>query len=361
MNNIINRYLLVGYSKIVINTILIFLALGIILNLFEEIEFFKNLNQSVTLPFILSLSFVPTLILELLPFIIFLASMFYFLQLKSNKDLLSVKIFGYSNLKITFIIAYFAFLFGCLVLVAINPVTSSLVKYYETEKSKYAKDVDHLISVNKNGVWIKEIDENGHKIINAKKLEGKLLKEISIYIFDKNNKIIKRIESESAIIVNSPWKMKNGIIYDFTNNNELKSFENYDFKTDKILDKINSLYRNLNTVSFIDVIKDYEKLNIIGYSEKLLNEHIHKFISLPFFLFLMVVSASIFSIGTVSNKQNYYYVILSILVSVIIFYFKDLSIALGQTGKISLTFSIWMPVLVLSLLCSIGIIQINEK
>ena len=104
MNNIINRYLVVNYSKIVINTILIFLALGIVLNLFEEIEFFKNLNQSFTLPFILSLSFVPTLILELLPFIIFLASMFYFLQLKSNKDLLAVKIFGYSNLKITFII-----------------------------------------------------------------------------------------------------------------------------------------------------------------------------------------------------------------------------------------------------------------
>jgi hypothetical protein len=38
-----------------------------------------------------------------------------------------------------------------------------------------------------------------------------------------------------------------------------------------------------------------------------------------------------------------------------------LSIALGKTGRISLIFSIWMPVVVLSLFCSIGIIQINEK
>ena len=78
MNKIINQYLIIGFAKIAINTILIFLALGIILNLFEEIEFFKSLNQSLSLPFILSLSFVPTLILELLPFIIFLASMFFF-------------------------------------------------------------------------------------------------------------------------------------------------------------------------------------------------------------------------------------------------------------------------------------------
>jgi len=48
-------------------------------------------------------------------------------------------------------------------------------------------------------------------------------------------------------------------------------------------------------------------------------------------------------------------------VSVIIFYFKDLSIALGQTERISLIFSVWMPIIALSLFCSIGLIQINEK
>ena len=72
MNNIINRYLLVGYSKIVINTILIFLALGIILNLFEEIEFFKNTDVGILLPVILTGIFVPSMIINLLPFIIFI-------------------------------------------------------------------------------------------------------------------------------------------------------------------------------------------------------------------------------------------------------------------------------------------------
>ena len=360
MNKIINKYLVVNYLKIIANTILIFFSLGIILNLFEEIEFFKNLNQSFSLPFILSLSFIPTLIIELLPFIIFLASMFYFLQLKSNKDLLSIKLFGYSNLKIIIIVSLFAFLFGLFVLIAVNPVTSSLVRYYETEKSRHARDVDHLISINKNGVWIKENDNFGYKIINAKKLEEDTLKKISIYFFDKNSNIIKRIESKSAVISENPWLMKNVIIYDLKNNSK-EELNTYEFKTEKLLDKINSLYRNLNTISFIDLIKDYRELNKIGYSKKLLNEQIHKFISLPFFLFIMVVLASIFTIGKVDTRHNYYYILLSILVSVIVFYFKDLSIALGQTEKINLALSIWMPVIVISLFCSIGVIQINEK
>ena len=360
MNKIINKYLILNYLKNVLNTVLIFLALGIILNLFEEIEFFKNLNQSIALPFILSLSFVPTLILELFPFVVFLSSMFYFIQLRANKDLLSVKIFGYSNLKITFTIAFFAFLLGWFVLIAVNPITSALVKYYEVEKAKHARDVDHLISINKNGLWIKEITEKGYNIINAEKLEGDKLKDVSVYVFDENNKVIKRIESEIALINNNPWKMQNASLFDLKNKKK-NYFDVYEFKTDKSLDKITSLYKNLNTLSFLAVVKNYKELNRIGYSKQLLNEQIHKFVALPFFLFLMVVLAAIFTIGNVNARQNYYYIILSILVSVIIFYFKDLSIALGQTQKINMILSVWMPLLVISLFCSIGVIQINEK
>ena len=44
INKIINQYIVVNYSKIIVNTILVFFSLSIILSLFEEIEFFKNLN-----------------------------------------------------------------------------------------------------------------------------------------------------------------------------------------------------------------------------------------------------------------------------------------------------------------------------
>jgi lipopolysaccharide export system permease protein len=360
MNNIVNKYLIVKFFKVIFNTILIFFSLGIILNLFEEIEFFKDLNLSFTLPIILSLSYVPTLILELLPFIIFLSSMFFFLHLRSSKDLLSMKVFGYSNIKIIFILSFIAFLLGLFFLFAVNPITSILVKYYETEKAQYSRDVDHLISINRNGVWIKDIDDSGYKIINAEKLNNNVLEKISIYVFDNSHKLIKRLESDSALITNNPWEMKNVYVYKYEENKTI-FLENYEFKSDKILERINSLYRNLNTVSFLNLIINYSDLNKKGYSKKILDEKINKFISLPFFLFLMVVLAAIFTIGSLKNKQNFYYVLLSILICVAIYYFKDLSVALGQTGRISAILSVWMPILIISLFCTIGVIQINEK
>ena len=119
--NKINKYLIVKFSKSIFNAILIFLSLGIILNLFEEIEFFKNLNLSFALPVILSLSYVPTLVLELLPFIVFLSSMFYFLHLRSSKDLLLVKVFGYSNMKIIIILSFFFIFFRNIFLIYNKP------------------------------------------------------------------------------------------------------------------------------------------------------------------------------------------------------------------------------------------------
>jgi len=353
MNKIINQYLIINYSKILANSVLVFFVLGIVLNLFEEIEFFKDLGQPFGLPLILSLSFIPTLLIEL-------DSVFYFLRLKSNKDLLSIKIFGYSNLKITLIVAFFTFLFGFFILFTINPITSKLIKYYETEKATHARDVVHLISINKNGIWIKEVDETGYKIISAENIENDILKNISIFVFDNSSNVLKRIESKSATISSNPWIMDDVIIFNFSDNTK-NMIKTYEFKTDNVLEKINSLYRNLNTLSFLDIIKNYEQLNEIGYSKRLLNEQIHKFVSLPFFLSLMVILASIFTIGTTNPKQNYYYILLSIFVSVIIFYFKDLSVALGQTDRISLTLSVWMPVIAVGLFCSIGVIQINEK
>ena len=359
MNKIINKYLILKFFKTVFVTILAFLSLGILLNLFEEIEFFKNLNLSIILPVVLSLSYVPTLILELLPFIIFLSSMIYFLNLRSSKDLLLIKVFGYSNIKIILILSFFSFFIGLVFLIAINPITSTLVKYYETEKAQYANDVDHLISVNKNGVWIKQVDESSYTIINAEKLNKDSLEKVSIYIFE-NKKLVKRIESETANISNNPWIMKNINIYDNVGNN-ISFFDTFEFESKNTSEIINSLYRNLNTISFLDLIINYKQLNDKGYSKKLLNEKINNFISIPVFLFLMVILAAIFTIGTLKNKQNFYYVLIAILTCVAIYYFKDLSIALGQTEKISLVLSVWIPVIIISLFCMIGAIQINEK
>ena len=88
-------------------------------------EFFKNENTSLLLPIALTALYIPNMMIKLLPFIILISSMWFLLQLRNSKDLLTLKVFGYSNFKIFFILAFTSFIFGVCTAVN-NPCVVSL-------------------------------------------------------------------------------------------------------------------------------------------------------------------------------------------------------------------------------------------
>ena len=84
-------------------------------------------------------------------------------------------------------------------------------------------------------------------------------------------------------------------------------------------------------------------------------------LSLPFFLLMMTAIAAIFTMNTLKRSDNFKFIILGLIITVLVFYFKDLSLALGQTNRIPLILAVWAPVIALSLFTFIGVLQINEK
>ncbi len=362
MNKILLNYLLKNFLKTLLIFVLIFYCFGMILNLFEEIEFFKNINVSIFTPLILTSIFIPSMIIKILPFIVFLASMWFLLKIRNNRDLLTLKVFGYSNLKIFLILAFTSFLLGWLVLILANPITSSMSKYYEITKSNYSRDIDHLVTFNRNGLWIKENLENKQRIIAAAKPNKFNLVDVTIFHLDQKSNLIEKIISSEVNIKNNLWVLKNGTIFK-TKDGVLvgEKFENYNIESIYNYEKINSLFKNFDTMSFLDLILNYKKLLENGYNKIFLNQSLHSMLSLPFFLFLMTALASILTLNTLKKSDNFKFTILGLIISVIIFYFKDLSLALGQTDRIPLILAVWAPVLALSFFIFIGVLQINEK
>ena len=118
-----------------------------------------------------------------------------------------------------------------------------------------------------------------------------------------------------------------------------------------------SLYKNLDTISFLSLLTEYDSLLEQGYKKDTLDD---KRIFLPTCIFVTNDYSGL--IHKVINKsQNLYYILIAIITCIIIFYFKDLSIALGKTNRISQILAVWIPVISIGMFCSIGILQINEK
>ena len=100
MNRIFLNYLLINFLKTFFVFVFVFYCFGVILNLFEEVEFFKNIEVSIFIPLMLTSIFIPSMIIKILPFIIFLSSMWFMMKIRNNRDLLTLKVFGFSNFKI---------------------------------------------------------------------------------------------------------------------------------------------------------------------------------------------------------------------------------------------------------------------
>ena len=70
---VLNKYLSKEFTKIVIITIFTFFCLGFIMNLFEEINFFKDMDIGIYIPVLLTSMKVPTLLHNMLPFIVLIS------------------------------------------------------------------------------------------------------------------------------------------------------------------------------------------------------------------------------------------------------------------------------------------------
>ena len=61
------------------------------------------------------------------------------------------------------------------------------------------------------------------------------------------------------------------------------------------------------------------------------------------------------------KKSKVFMIIIGILCSVVIYYIYYFFGLLGNNNKVPITLAVWLPNLILILICTIGILNLNEK
>ena len=358
---IINKYLAIEFFKVVVVMSFAFFCLGFILNLFEEINFFKDYEVGIDVPILLSLFFVPSLLYNMFPFVILISGIWYFLRIKKNDEIIGLKISGLSNFSVIIIPSIVSMLLGFIIVTSFNPIISVLVKKYESIKGAYEKDQDYLAAITANGIWIKENQVEKNYIIRSSKLNGNKLMDISLYEFNNNNDFLKRFEAEYANISSSIWEMKNVKVIDNNGTVLSENISSLSYASIYDVDKIKSLYSNLDTVSFWNIENEILLLEKRGYSTREMRAKFQRALAFPFFLLSMVLLSGVFTLGIRVKESNMKYVFIAILASVLIFYFNDFSAALGKTGKLPIEISVWMPIVIIFIFSSVGLIHANQR
>ena len=358
---VINKYIGKEFFKVILNTFLIIFCLGFIMNVFEEINFFKDFNVGIVVPLTLSLIIVPSFLYNMFPFIVLLSGIWFFLKIKKSDEVTAMKVSGMSNFSIMLVPCLLSITIGIIFITSLNPVTSALVKKYENIKGSYERDKDYLAAITVNGIWIKEKNEDKNNIIRSSHLENEYLIDLTIYEFDKNNNFVKRIEAKSANISSLKWILKDVRIMNEDGKILSENIENVSYNSIYDLNKIESLYSNLDTVSFWNIGNEIKLLEERGYSTKQMETKLQRSLAFPFFLLAMVLLSGVFTLGLKIRENNLTYIIITIITCVLVYFFNDFSAALGRTDKLAVEVAVWMPIVIIFIFGTAGVIYANQK
>ena len=338
---------------------LVFFSLGIILNIFEEISFFKDINSNPILPYFLTILNAPITLFEIFPFIFLITSQFFFYEIFKNDELVLLKNSGLSNFKVIRTLFFSTFVIGVLIIVIFYNLSSKLKFLYTDIKNNYTNDNKYLAVVNDSGLWLKDETESSILIVKSKNIDQNFLLNVLINEFDFNFELKRTIQAERVNINRKTWILYDPIVTE--KNISSKTLNELKFQTNFDDVKIRNLFSNFSTLHLLELFnlkKDYEKL---GYSSDEIKIHILKLFLSPYLFALMTLLSSIIMINISKNKSIFFNVIIGIFTSVMIYYFNFIFLSLGNTGKIPPTVSVFLPSFFLTIISIIGLIRINEK
>ena len=352
-------YLAKVFTLTLVKTFLVFMSLAFILNIFEEINFFKDLEVSITIPIFLTFLNLPSIVFDIFPFIFLITAQFAFIKLIDQNEINVLKNFGLDNFKIIKILSLLSFIFGLLIITIYYNFSSSLKYSYLNLKNAYAKDNKYLAVITENGIWIKDQVKEDINIINANSFKDKYLYEVDIIQFDKDFNFKRNLIAPSILIENKLWILNNALVPDFKG--KLKTVKNFSLPTNLNYMDLNSLYSNLSSLNIFELNELKKKYEVINYSSTEVNSAIQKLVSFPFYLMIMTVLAATIMLNIKHNKSKIFHLIFGILISVIIYYLSFFFEELGKNEQIPIGVSIWVPLIIIMLISTMSLIRINEK
>jgi lipopolysaccharide export system permease protein len=365
------KYLSKEFMSSLFVVFLVFFSLVLMINLIGELIYLKDikLENFISLAVILTFAKTTTTIIELSIFIFLFSGILFFVKIQKNNEINTILLSGVSKILPIAVPAIISFIFGMFIIFFLTPFSSATLNFYEKEKRTYSSN-DNLIMMNDMGLWFMESKADGFNIIRADKIADNnfsKLKNVTIYNLDQKFNFIKRYDSDEVLINQKKWLLPKAQI---TQDAESLSSEdkknetivqNLSFSSSIDINKLKNYFTDVNTVSFWKISNTIKTLNTRGYSAEELKVKFHKYLSLPFYLFGMILVSTTFTMGPNKQYNTFMYLFFGTILGVTVYFLNDLSISLGLSNKLPLAASVWSPVFLIIFLSAINLIRINER
>lgn len=365
IKNILTRY---TFKQLLWTFLAALFCLTAVIMLFDMVELLRMAAKQENIAFIdiitMALLKSPMMIHIILPFVILLTGMIFFLRFNKSSELIVMRAVGVSVWNILMPLCGLVFALGILDVLFFSPIISYTAHRYERLEERLHMSGSTPFMWSESGFWWRDNQEDGTIVLRASHIRQNdkqiTLVDVSLFELSTDGLSERQIESASATLENGQIRMQNAIVVDPANET-LQPVSHMTFDTTLNMERLLEKFDSPQTMSFWRFPKFIRFLKEAGFSARAHEVYFFELTAFPLFLVAMFLLAALFTFPP-SNRQGgtFLRVLMAIGSGFFLYFFSRITNVLGLNESLPLFLSAWGPALICIPLCISALLSLED-
>lgn len=358
---ILHFYFARRFFRVFLTTSMIFLAFLTLIDLVEQMRRFNSDNVSFSDILILTLLNAPAGIYQILPLVMILSSVSLFLTLARTSELVVTRAAGRSALVTLMSPMLVSAIIGISAVTLFNPIVAATTKQFATLESEYKGQGESTLSVGREGLWLRQGDEDGQTVIHAARANERMttLFDVSFLQFDTNGTPQTRISADNARLSAHGWVLQNAKSWPLSTDTNPEEFARvhryFTVPTSLTEERIRDSFSEPSAISIWDMNSYITELEDAGFSARRHKVWRQMELARPLFLMAMVLVGAGFTMRHSRFGKTGVAVLAAVMLGFGLYYVRNFAQILGENGQLPTIVAAWTPP-VASILLALGLL-----
>jgi lipopolysaccharide export system permease protein len=335
-------------------TFVIFLVVFVLIAFVDYLELARRSVQRENFDafwyLVISLTRVPTVIERALPFTVLFASMASFVMANRQLELVVARASGLSAWQFILPAGSVALAFGIFATTLFNPGATALKEEsIRILNSLTADAVGQGENQQNKPIWIRQSGLEGSSIMGAKNSfnRGMALTGVTVFVFDLNNGLSRRIDARSAEYQDGKWLLRDTMVA--RQAERPVHVDEVVLPTDLRADQVSQQLANPETISFWSLPQFIEISSRSGVPSTGYEMRYQSLLAQPLLFLAMVLVAATVSLRFSRSRDLGQVILTGVIVGFVLYVVSELAIGLGRSGVVNPAVAAWAPPIVATL------------
>lgn len=339
------RYLAVRFLAGVAIVYSAFLMLALSIDIVDLIN--RTAGRNITSGVIIGMALMqlPNLGQKLLPFAVLLGGVFAFARLSRNQELVATRAAGLSAWDFLAPPLVMAVLIGFFAVLVFTPISSKLLAQFAALEAKYIRGEESQLAVSQNGLFLRQGDEQRQSVIHALRVadQGVRLEDVDIFRYGASDHFLGRIGARSAELKPGAWVLHDAWVSG--PEGAPAHHDVYELATTMTPTQIQESFASPDTLSFWSLPSFIRAAQNAGFAATRYELYFYTLLAVPLLFAAMVLMAASFSLKLQRGGGVGRVVLISALSGFGVYFFSDLTRALGTSGILPVLLAATAPAL----------------